>query len=110
MLFDRVPFLIGSGVIPRQFVGIRQSIKENVMEMFFDKTFLEHYLEHRSKELLTSMDLPSLLRTTMTSPEFDSIFIAKLTSIAQRPEGMMLQSIGQMVLCKYMLFNKPLLL
>jgi hypothetical protein len=97
MLFDRIPFLAGSGVIPRQFKEIRHAIKENVMEMFFDETFLEHYLETRSRELISSMNLPAMLRSNLNSSEFDIMFKQKLVTISQKPEGMLLQTMGQMV-------------
>jgi uncharacterized membrane protein YheB (UPF0754 family) len=96
MLFDKIPFLLGSGVIPRQFKEIRRAIKDAVLQMFFDKTFLESYLGPRSRELLKSMDLPNILKETMTSPDFDQMFVEKLTDIANRPEGMMLQTMATM--------------
>jgi hypothetical protein len=36
MLFDRIPFLWGSGVIPRQFKAIRETVKDTIMRTFFD--------------------------------------------------------------------------
>lgn len=97
MLFDRIPFLWGSGVIPRRFKEIREAIKEQVMEMFFDKEFLSHYLGPRSRELMKSIDLPGILRKMANSPDFDEMFITKLTELSLRPEGMMLLTISQMV-------------
>ena len=97
MLFDKVPFLFGSGVIPRRFKEIREAIKVQVLEMFFDKEFLSHYLGPRSKEILKSIDLPGILRKMTSSPDFDQMFISKLTEISLRPEGMMLLTISQMV-------------
>lgn len=96
MLFDKIPFLLGSGVIPRQFKEIRKAIKEAVLQMFFDKNYLESYLGPRSKELMKSMNLSQVLKDTMNSPDFDQMFIEKLTSIASRPEGMMLQTMASM--------------
>lgn len=96
MLFDRIPFLLGSGVIPRQFKEIRKAIKDAVLQMFFDKTFLESYLGPRSKELVQSLDLSKLLKDGMNDPEFDKVFVEKLTDIANRPEGMMLQTMATM--------------
>jgi uncharacterized membrane-anchored protein YjiN (DUF445 family) len=97
MLFDHIPCLWGSGVIPRRFKEIREAIKIQVLEMFFDKAFLSHYLGPRSRELLHSIDLPGILRKMATSPDFDEMFIAKLTELSLRPEGMMLLTISQMV-------------
>lgn len=96
MLFDRVPFLFGSGVIPRQFKDIRKAIKDAVLQMFFDKSFLKSYLGPRSRELLKSLDLSKILKDTMNAPEFDQMFVDKLTDISNRPEGMMLQTMATM--------------
>ena len=97
MLFDHIPFLWGSGVIPRRFKEIREAIKIQVLEMFFDKEFLSHYLGPRSRELLHSIDLPGILRKMASSPDFDEMFVSKLTELSLRPEGMMLLTISQMV-------------
>ena len=40
MLFDKVPGLVGSGIITEQFVEIRQTVMETVLETFFDVAFL----------------------------------------------------------------------
>lgn len=96
MLFDKVPFLFGSGVIPRQFKEIRKAIKDAVLQMFFDKTFLESYLGRRSRELLKSLDLSKMLKDIMDDPDFDQMFVDKLTDISNRPEGMMLQTMATM--------------
>ena len=47
MLFDRIPGLYGSGVIPRQFVAIRETVKNTIMKTFFDETYLEEYVNER---------------------------------------------------------------
>lgn len=57
MLFDRIPFLAGSGVIPRQFKSIRNSVKETIMEAFFDPEYLETYATDRAKELIARTDI-----------------------------------------------------
>ena len=41
MLFDRIPGMVGSGVIPRQYLAIRAAVKETVLRSFFDRAFLE---------------------------------------------------------------------
>ena len=37
MLFDKIPFLYGSGVVPRRFHEIRVAVKQMCMQMFFDE-------------------------------------------------------------------------
>lgn len=57
MLFDRIPGLIGSGVIPRQFKAIRLTVKNTIMKTFFDAHYLENYLDTHAKGFLESFDL-----------------------------------------------------
>lgn len=97
MLFDRIPGLMGSGVIPRQFKEIRAAIKDAVLEMFFDETFLKEYLGTRSKQMIASMNFPQLFTNTVSSSDFDSTFLTKLTELSQKPEGLLLNTIAQMV-------------
>jgi hypothetical protein len=97
MLFDRIPGLIGSGVIPRQFKEIRAAVKDAVLEMFFDETFLKEYLGSRAKQMIASMNFPKLFKDTVSSPDFDELFLSKLTELSQKPEGLLLNTIAQMV-------------
>ena len=47
MLFDRVPLLYGSGVIPARFREIRQAVKDAIMEYFFDEEYLARFFAER---------------------------------------------------------------
>ena len=50
MLFDRIPGLIGSGVVPARFQEIREKIRSVILEHFFDEEHLRRYLEkHRGE-------------------------------------------------------------
>lgn len=44
MLFDKVPFIYGSGVIPRQFESFKYGIKKILMSQFFQRKQLEKFL------------------------------------------------------------------
>ena len=44
MLFDRVPLLYGSGVIPARFRAIREAVKDAIMRYFFDEEYLRAIL------------------------------------------------------------------
>lgn len=43
MLFDKIPGLIGSGVIPARFREIRAKVKQLILTHFFDKEHLQQY-------------------------------------------------------------------
>lgn len=98
MLFDRIPCLAGSGVIPRQFKEIREAVKDAVLEMFFDSAYLKEYLGNRSKQMITSMNFPQMFKTTVSSPDFDDVFLKKLNELSMKPEGLLLNTIAQMVM------------
>jgi uncharacterized membrane protein YheB (UPF0754 family) len=44
MLFDRIPGLVGSGVIPARFREIREKIKSLILEHFFNESYLRDFL------------------------------------------------------------------
>lgn len=96
MLFDRVPGLYGSGVIPNQFKQIREAIKNAIMQSFFDEEFLRSYLREKAPAMVKSIDIGGKLRGYLERPEFDGEFTAKLEQIATSPEGMMLQMVKPM--------------
>mmetsp|Transcript_6207 Transcript_6207/g.9403 ORF Transcript_6207/g.9403 Transcript_6207/m.9403 type:complete len:321 (-) Transcript_6207:56-1018(-) len=96
MLFDRIPLLVGSGVIPRQFKAIRKTVKNTIMRTFFDKGYLEDYLRSRSKDLLANVDLKKKLEDKISSSEFDANLARRLEASMQRPEGGLLRTISPM--------------
>ena len=50
MLFERVPFLYGSGVIPLRFEAFKAAIKNLMMQEFFTKEQLEAFFEEEEKK------------------------------------------------------------
>lgn len=57
MLFDRVPGLYGSGVIPLRFKEIRETVKNVIMKTFFDEEYLQQYLSQKSTQWIAGMNL-----------------------------------------------------
>src|SRR5262245_32417585 len=49
MLFDRIPGLVGSGVIPARFGENREQIKGLILEHFFSDASLRKYLATRTQ-------------------------------------------------------------
>lgn len=69
MLFEKVPFLYGSGVIQLQFEAFKTSIKELMMNQFFTKTQLDDFFAQEEKKI----DLVPIIETTDFSPAFDAL-------------------------------------
>ncbi|DAB28492.1 MAG: DUF445 domain-containing protein [Sulfurimonas sp. RIFOXYD12_FULL_33_39] len=69
MLFERVPFLYGSGVIPARFEAFKESIKNLMMSQFFTKEQLENFFQNEEKK----MNLTPIIEDTDFAPAFDAL-------------------------------------
>ena len=97
MLFDQIPFLVGSGVIPRRFKEIRETVKNTIMNTFFDEAYLQAYIRDRSKGLLESFDLGAKLTAMLDKPEMDTLLLTKLEEAGETPTGAMLKMASGMM-------------
>lgn len=69
MLFEKVPFLYGSGVITQNFESFKTSIKDLMMKEFFTAENMQRFLEQEEKRL----DLESVIDKTDFSPAFNAL-------------------------------------
>ena len=69
MLFEKVPFLYGSGVIASKFEAFKASIKELMMREFFTKEQLDSFFATEEKKL----DLVPIIEETDFSPAYDAL-------------------------------------
>jgi len=69
MLFERVPFLYGSGVIEKNFQVLKLSIKNMIMKQFFTKEQLEEFFTNEEKKI----DLKPLVESADFSPAFEAL-------------------------------------
>ncbi|MFT5835308.1 MAG: uncharacterized membrane protein YheB (UPF0754 family) [Sulfurimonas sp.] len=69
MLFEKVPFLYGSGVIPARFEAFKESIKNLMMNEFFTKDQLDDFFKNEEKKI----DLEPIIHETDFSPAFDAL-------------------------------------
>ena len=69
MLFEKVPFLIGSGVIVNRFESFKTAIKELMMTQFFTKEQLDNFFASEEKKI----DLSPIIEETDFSPAFDAL-------------------------------------
>ena len=101
MLFDKIGcggiYLIGSGVIPRQFKEIRETVKTTIMATFFDQQYLGKYLNDRSKGLLDKIDIESRIKKIVDDPSTEEIMAKKLQEMAATPQGAFLAMVPVMM-------------
>jgi len=69
MLFEKVPFLYGSGVIEKNFGTFKHSIKEMIMKQFFTKEQLGKFFAQEEQKV----DLSPLVEQADFSPAFDAL-------------------------------------
>ncbi|WP_373032183.1 DUF445 domain-containing protein [Sulfurovum sp.] len=69
MLFEKVPFLYGSGVIEKNFTVFKESIREMIMKQFFTKEQLADFFAKEEEKI----DLKPLLEEADFSPAFDAL-------------------------------------
>ncbi|CAI6151992.1 MAG: hypothetical protein SPLUMA2_SPLUMAMAG2_01349 [uncultured Sulfurimonas sp.] len=69
MLFERVPFLYGSGVIPLRFEAFKESIKNLMMSEFFTKEQLDNFFANEEQKI----NLEPIIEETDFTPAFDAL-------------------------------------
>ncbi|WP_413110195.1 DUF445 domain-containing protein [Thaumasiovibrio sp. DFM-14] len=89
MLFEKVPGLYGSGVIPARFEEFKLAIKQLMMNEFFTQTNIDRFLQDEMHSDI-SLDLEPVLE----SVNFDSTFDGLVDVINQSPFGGMLAMVG----------------
>ena len=69
MLFEKVPFLYGSGVIELKFEAFKSAIKDMMMKQFFTREQLNKFFEKEEQKL----DLAPLVQSADFTPAFDAL-------------------------------------
>jgi hypothetical protein len=94
MLFDRIPFLYGSGVIPGRFREIRRTVKDLIMVHFFDEEYLSRFFSERLDTISHDENLAPRLVAILESDEVDAIIERKLQEMQLTPTGMIIKMVG----------------
>jgi len=72
MLFEKVPLLYGSGVIPARFEDFKLAIRQLMMEQFFTKENIDRFLS-TSSDSASSIDLSSVIEKVDLTPAFNNL-------------------------------------
>jgi uncharacterized membrane protein YheB (UPF0754 family) len=86
MLFEKVPLLYGSGVIPARFEAFKNAIKALIMQQFFTKERLDAFFAKEEQKI----NLTPIIEKTDFSPAYDAL--AK--TVMESPFGGMLGMFG----------------
>lgn len=94
MLFDEVPGLIGSGVIPRRFEEIRREVKNTIMKTFFDGGFIKTYITEQSGDMISKLGLEDKIVGFLRSGKGKQMIREKLEGSRQSELGLMLAMVN----------------
>lgn len=90
MLFEKVPYLYGSGVIPERFEAFKSSIKNLMMAQFFTVENIEQFIEKEEQEGGKVLNLEPLLAAV----DYDKVYEGLVSSIMESSFGAMLMMMG----------------
>jgi uncharacterized membrane protein YheB (UPF0754 family) len=90
MLFEKVPYLYGSGVIPDRFEEFKASIKSLMMQQFFTVQNIENFIEKEEEQGSRVLNLQPLLDAV----DYDKIYEGLVSSIMNSSFGAMLMMMG----------------
>ena len=86
MLFEKVPFLYGSGIILDRFESIREALKVLIMEQFFTPEKIENFVQAQER----SIDLYPIIEQTDFTPAYEAL----VKSVMESPMGGMIGMFG----------------
>lgn len=90
MLFERVPLLYGSGVIPAHFEEFKRGIRELIMTQFFTQENIERFLQREEDSAQKLFNVEPLLDRL----DYDKLFQGLLDAISESSFGSMLAMVG----------------
>jgi uncharacterized membrane protein YheB (UPF0754 family) len=90
MLFEKVPFLYGSGVIPHRFEAFKTSIKTLMMQQFFTIENIAQFIENKTNLSDKSAKLSNLFEAM----DYDKIYEGLVSAIMESSFGSMLEMMG----------------
>ena len=90
MLFEKVPLLYGSGVVPLHFKEFKEGIRHLIMTEFFTKENLDKFFSESSEAMIPDINLDKAIE----SVDYNRIFDSLTTVIMESQFGSMLGMFG----------------
>ena len=90
VLFERVPLLYGSGVVPLHFKEFKEGIRHLIMTEFFTKENLEKFFANSSSSMVPEINLDKAI----DSVDYNKIFSSLTAVIMESQFGSMLGMFG----------------
>lgn len=85
MLFEKVPYMYGSGVIPSRFEEFKSGIKQLIISEFFTREHIERFFSSNAQSSAENLN---------ARIDFDRVFEHLVDAIVESPMGAMLKMMG----------------
>lgn len=89
MLFEKIPFLYGSGIVTERFEEFKTGIRNLIMNQFFTQENFEKFMSNNRTEII-KIEEDSIIKLI----NFDNVFIKLKSAIVESPFGGMLNMFG----------------
>lgn len=90
MLFEKVPFLYGSGVIPEHFEEFKATMKRVIMTQFFSKEHINRFINQEEESSAKVFNIDPILN----SIDYDGLFQSLVDAVMDSSFGSMLGMMG----------------
>ena len=90
MLFEKVPFLYGSGVIPTRFQEFKEGIRHLIMTQFFTDENVDKFFQGQKESTVAHMDFEPII----SAVDLNSVFDGLLEVVKESSFGSMLGMVG----------------
>lgn len=90
MLFEKVPFLYGSGVIPNRFEDFKIGIKSIIMDQFFTDENLDKFFQGEQDSIVAKMHFEPIVDAI----NYDKVYDGLVEVVMKSPFGSMLGMFG----------------
>lgn len=92
MLFEKIPGLYGSGVIPSRFEEFREGIRRLIMTQFFTQENISRLFDKSGNDLQPTSGIQ--LTTLLDRSDYEMLFGKLLSAVSNGPLGAMLAMVG----------------
>ncbi len=90
MLFERIPYLYGSGIVPLHFKEFKNGIKNLIMQQFFTEQSIKRFFETQVPGAMHSLPVDHLLEAV----DFELVYERLIEAILESKLGSMLALVG----------------
>lgn len=94
LFFVKVPLIYGSGVVGKHYLMIRETFKRIVVEVLFNPTALDEYLQDERNNMNKLLNIESMSGSIFSDTLVSNAVTKEFEKISSSPEGLQLSIMG----------------